>query len=506
MKMNKALAAALAFALTTTPLYANEETKDAGTAAQNEQPPEKTVKSTFSISTYDVLNDKGESIDQIKKGEKFTLVIDAVDTSVSTKDALEQDEISKINQTIHSLNINRLTDGFTKGDDPQVVLLSKELEPLKVKIIIKNLSWKGKSDQFRFRIGYSALDIDYTDHAIGITECGQEQKEDKEPEENPDTSQPPEGSSGSYDGGGFYSGTDPASPSAAKSAAPNLIVRQYSYGKDPIYSGKEFELTLEFYNTSKTIATENIVVSLETGEGLSITNSSNTFYFESLAPQASKVIKLKMKALTADKNSSPAIEVGFRYDFVDDGERMNQQMAEKISIPVYLKDRFEIDDPIVPEMAAAGSECALSFNYVNKGKGAISNVEAAVEGNIPALQKTQHIGNIESGSSGSIDVILIPDQPGLQKGTVVISYENANEDLVEQKFPFELNVTEPQPIDMNDNQMIEEEQRSGFSWLAALIAVGAAAVAVVLFRKLKKKKHDPQPEEEDLNFDDEDDK
>ncbi|WP_304391881.1 hypothetical protein, partial [uncultured Allobaculum sp.] len=86
MKMNKALAAALAFALTTTPLYANEETKDAGTAAQNEQPPEKTVKSTFSISTYDVLNDKGESIDQIKKGEKFTLVIDAVDTSVSTKD------------------------------------------------------------------------------------------------------------------------------------------------------------------------------------------------------------------------------------------------------------------------------------------------------------------------------------------------------------------------------------------------------------------------------------
>ena len=247
-------------------------------------------------------------------------------------------------------------------------------------------------------------------------------------------------------------------------------------------------------------------MSLETGEGLSITNSSNTFYFESLAPQASKVIKLKMKALTADKNSSPAIEVGFRYDFVDDGERMNQQMAEKISIPVYLKDRFEIDDPIVPEMAAAGSECALSFNYVNKGKGAISNVEAAVEGNIPALQKTQHIGNIESGSSGSIDVILIPDQPGLQKGTVVISYENANEDLVEQKFPFELNVTEPQPIDMNDNQMIEEEQRSGFPWLAALIAVGAAAVAVVLFRKRKKKKHDPQPEEEDLNFDDEDEK
>ncbi|MEY8256216.1 hypothetical protein AAK706_00625 [Erysipelotrichaceae bacterium 66-17] len=103
-------------------------------------------------------------------------------------------------------------------------------------------------------------------------------------------------------------------------------------------------------------------------------------------------------------------------------------------------------------------------------------------------------------------MILIPDQPGLQKGTVVISYENANEDLVEQKFPFELNVTEPQPIDMNDNQMIEEEQKSGFPWLAALLAVGAAAVAVVLFRKRKKKKHDPQPEEEDLNFDDEDDK
>jgi len=97
-----------------------------------------------------------------------------------------------------------------------------------------------------------------------------------------------------------------------------LIVKKYSYGKDPIYAGKEFQLSLEFFNTSKTLACENIVVSLETGDGLSIANSSNTFYFESLGAQASKTIDLTMKALSIEKNMSAVIDVNFRYDYVAD--------------------------------------------------------------------------------------------------------------------------------------------------------------------------------------------
>lgn len=43
------------------------------------------------------------------------------------------------------------------------------------------------------------------------------------------------------------------------------------------------------------------------------------------------------------------------------------------------------------------------MEYVNKGKGDVSNVEASIEGDgITATQATQYIGNVASGASGSI--------------------------------------------------------------------------------------------------------
>ena len=44
------------------------------------------------------------------------------------------------------------------------------------------------------------------------------------------------------------------------------------------------------------------------------------------------------------------------------------------------------------------------MDYVNKGKGDVSNVEASVEGDgITATQAKQYVGNVASGASGSID-------------------------------------------------------------------------------------------------------
>lgn len=174
MKNNRLLACVLAASLLITPVYAEENNEQPGKdpepiASKQEE------KSTFSINSYTLLNEKGEEISTLQKGEKATLVIDATDNTISTKDALEAQEIDQINQSIHSLNIDRLTDGFSKGGSIQVILLSKGEEPLKVKIIFKDISWKGKSDTFRFRMGYSALNIGYSDQAITIVECGSEE-------------------------------------------------------------------------------------------------------------------------------------------------------------------------------------------------------------------------------------------------------------------------------------------------------------------------------------------
>lgn len=507
MKRNHKLAALfLAACMAGNPVVFAQETTEPANPIEK---PEAKAQSAFSVNSYSLVNEQGEPVETLKKGEKFTLVVTASDPAVSTQKALEQEEIDKINQSIHSLNIERLTDDFSGGQTMQAILLSKEQEPLKVKIVFKDVVWKGKGDEFRFQIGYSALQIGYTTPSIAIKECDEQPAQPDQPDTPDQPADTPVDTptwDGGYAGGGDAGGGDDGySSKVVKSAAPNLIVKKYSYGKDPIYSGKEFGLSLEFYNTSKTLATENIVVALETGEGLSIANSSNTFYFESLGAGQSKTIDLTMKALAIEKSTSAVVDVNFRYDYVEDGERVNQTMAEKISIPVYLKDRFVINEPVLPEMASVGSECVVSFNYVNKGKSSLSNVEVKVEGDVPALQKVQNVGNIESGNSGSIDVILIPDKPGQQKATIVISYENANEDLVEEKFPVELNVGEMAPVIPDGGmEMPVEEPSSPWGWVVGVVALAGAVVAVVLLRKRHKKKKQAGNVEE-LDFDDDKD-
>lgn len=478
------------------PVFAAEEnTESEPIEIQSEK------QSKFSVNEYLLLDAQGKELESIQKKESFTLVLTATDTAVSTSEALQDKDLDKINQSISSLNIERLTDDFSAGEDIQVILLSQGEQPLKVKIIFKNLSYRGKGDSFRFRIGYKALNIGYSDETITIQECMSLNEEDKQ--EKPSDENPADDSiDGTLSGGGYYSGgSADFSSEKIKTAAPNLIVKKYSWGKKNVVSGKDFTLTLTFYNTSKTLSTENIVVSLETEEGLSIAEGSNTFYFENLAPQDAKTIKVKMKALSMDKNGSPGIAVNFRYDFVEDSERTNQQTSEKISIPVYLQDRFEITDPTIPETADALSECVVSFPYVNKGKSTLSNVSVKVTGDIPALQPIQNLGNIEPGKSGTIDVILTPQNPGLQKGEITIAYENANEEEVKQKYPIELNVMEAPILEDSEDSMVQENQETGFPWIWLVITAGIIGGSLFLFKKHKKKKENPVQTEEDYDFD-----
>ena len=148
------------------PVFAEEEDpkesiKDAVEIEQDEikEGTASPQKSAFSINSYSLVNEKGEPIETLKKGDVFTLIVTATDPNVSTEKALEQKEVDKINQSVHSLNIDRLTDDFSGGQDVQAILLSQKQEPLKVKILFKDVKWKGKGDAFRFQIGYAALDL-----------------------------------------------------------------------------------------------------------------------------------------------------------------------------------------------------------------------------------------------------------------------------------------------------------------------------------------------------------
>ena len=63
-----------------------------------------------------------------------------------------------------------------------------------------------------------------------------------------------------------------------------------------------FRLNMEFMNTSQVSPIENVVISLETGEGLSISSSSN-IYVPKMGPGEKKAQQVDVQALFQTKDS-----------------------------------------------------------------------------------------------------------------------------------------------------------------------------------------------------------
>lgn len=304
----------------------------------------------------------------------------------------------------------------------------------------------------------------------------------------------------------------PARPKAAPSettpvaaSTPGVIVQQYSYGDSQVAAGSSFPLSLTFANTSQAKPVENITISLETDEGLSITSSSNTFYFPALTPGGSVTQSLDVMAANSEKTTSPSIGITFKYEYVDQGTRHSVTSSEKISIPVYQPIRLEVTPPTVPEDAAAGSEVMLTLPYVNKGRGTVYNVSAVLEGDVPALVSVQNIGNLEPGKSGSIDFILTPEAAGDIQFTVRLSYETASAEPLTMEIPVTLSVGEAYeepPYEWDEPGMDEPEEPPLSVPALAIPAAVSIVAAVVLVVMLKRKKQRTQPQSGDWDEDD----
>lgn len=151
---------------------------------------------------------------------------------------------------------------------------------------------------------------------------------------------------------------------------PNVILQRYTYGESgqQVAAGSEFSLQLDFLNTSEKKKLENVVMTLEPGEGLSLCDSSNTFYYASLGKQESKTETVRLVALPSAKPGSAEVTVTFKYEYVDNHKRNQVTLPQKLSIPLYQPDRFEVTMANPPQDATVGQETTLTLQYYNKGR------------------------------------------------------------------------------------------------------------------------------------------
>ncbi|GDY88975.1 hypothetical protein MCC01971_05930 [Bifidobacteriaceae bacterium MCC01971] len=292
-------------------------------------------------------------------------------------------------------------------------------------------------------------------------------------------------------------GSDGATPLAGP--VPNIIITNFAYGGDSVAAGSKFNLDFTFQNKGQ-VAVTNMVVTVDGAEGFAIAGDTNTFYVDALWAGYSMTQTVPMQALASAKSGAQPVTVNFRYEYVDAGARSSSQSDVKISVPISQPDRFEISDPVVPDQVIAGQENTVTMEYVNKGKGDIANVEATMEGEgFDATMKTQYVGNVASGATGTIGYAFTPHASGELKTTLKVTYEDSDGQTKTKEFPLTMSVADAPAADQ-PGASDSVEGRGGDRGLPVpayvAIAVGVVAViaAIVLLvrrrRKQKAKKND----------------
>ena len=274
------------------------------------------------------------------------------------------------------------------------------------------------------------------------------------------------------------------------SPTPIVILSKYNYGGSSVAAGSSTNLSFSFTNTSKTIKIENVMVTVTGGQDLMLNGSTNTFYFESVAASGSKTVTVPMKAAQLISASAQDVKIDVTYEYVDQNARKSGNATLSLSVPLYQPDRFELSAPKTSYTGYVGEETSLTIDYVNKGKSAITNVEATISGDIDSPTPYQRVGTIDGGKNGTIAFAVTPQLEGENQVKIVITYEDSNGNTKERVFEATVEAMAYEPTDpgMDDPGMIDPEPASTFPWKYVIIAVVAALIVLLIVLRIRKKK------------------
>lgn len=309
------------------------------------------------------------------------------------------------------------------------------------------------------------------------------------------------GDAGAVSAGGAEGG-------AADGSVPRVVVTGFTTDPVEVKAGSDFTLTIHLKNTSKKSKVGNMLFDLNapvegadeqtTAPAFLPASGSSTVYLESIKAGGTADISMKLNAKSDLLQKPYSVELSMKYE--DAG--FNQiEATSSLSIPVKQDARFEFSDfQISPESIAVGEEANVMCSLYNLGRLKLYNVKAVFEGD--SIEKEElFVGNVEPGSTASIDAMVKGKKETADDGklTMTMSYENEEGEVFTEQKEFQLMVMpEETPEDMD--VMMPEEEESGkglpFPLIVVLVLLVVGAVVTVIVLKQRKKKKDKDEEEE----------
>ncbi len=302
-------------------------------------------------------------------------------------------------------------------------------------------------------------------------------------------------------GSGFIGGNG----QDAEGAKPRIVVTGFETNPSTVYAGDTFTLTIHVQNTAKDTAVTNVLFDMQAAqEGEDKTNTYSAFlptsgassvYMDRIGANTSADIVIEMTA-KADLAQKPyVLDVNMKYDA---GTSFDLTDKASVSIPILQESRFDTSIPeVVPADITVGSQSNVMCSIYNTGKTTLYNVQVKFKAD-SIDEASAFVGNLQSGATGNVDVMLTGIAPTMDDGTVKmeISYEDDAGNVTTSEKTITLFVTE-EVFDemmgdgmMGDDMMMEEQGGSKTGLIVGII-VGVAVIAgiiLVVVLKIRKKK------------------
>lgn len=337
---------------------------------------------------------------------------------------------------------------------------------------IKALKYKGPSNTIKVTIGGASQDFT-------ISEC---QLPEPTPAPTPVPTAEP----------------TPEPTATPQPKTPGLILKETNFGGTSVAAGEPFDLTLTIYATDGGENLSDVMVTLGINdENVTLANGNLNVYLGEMAPGSTRQVTYKILPGANFTGGVAKFSVGLSGKGKNTGAAPTTDGSTSVSVPVTQPDRFEITGLEAPETMMVGEEGYLSLSFVNKGKMQINNLSAELKGNMANPGQSQYLGNLAAGTENSVDFSLMANEAGTIEGTIVLSYEDAQGEIITLEKTFSCTVEENMGggdiwIDpgMDPTMGGEVEESSGgvpvFVWIIlAVVVIGGGVAAVVIVRKKK---------------------
>ncbi len=298
----------------------------------------------------------------------------------------------------------------------------------------------------------------------------------------------------------------------ATGAKPRIVVTGFETSPAEVYAGDTFTLTIHVKNTARDLPVTNVLFDMQAAtEGEDKTNTYSAFlptsgassvYMDKIGADTAADIVIEMTA-KADLAQKPyVLDVNMKYD---SGVMFDLTDKASVSIPIMQESRFDTSIPeVVPADIMVGSQSNVMFSIYNTGKTTLYNVQVKFHAD-SIDEASAFVGNLQSGATGNVDVMLTGIAATMDDGTVImdISYEDEAGNVTSVEKPITLMVTEMvfDDMGMGDDMMIgdgmmgdgmmgEEQSGPGKGLIIGIVlgVIALAAGGVAAFLQIRKKK------------------